>query len=106
MTLFVFCLIEFITHFINGLKQRLADRARSLVFSLSCIFTFGRNEFVETLRLLNILKLLDRTGFLPFIPGNLIRFFINSVLPVSKGKMDAILAGDTAAMDISEAAFG
>ncbi|MCP3940154.1 MAG: acyl-CoA dehydrogenase [Desulfobacteraceae bacterium] len=34
------------------------------------------------------------------------QFFINSVLPVTKGKMDVIIAGDTAALDISEEAFG
>jgi alkylation response protein AidB-like acyl-CoA dehydrogenase len=34
------------------------------------------------------------------------RFFINSVLPVSKGKMEVIMTGDTAALDISEEAFG
>ena len=34
------------------------------------------------------------------------RFYINSVLPVSKGKMEVIMTGDTAALDISEEAFG
>lgn len=34
------------------------------------------------------------------------QFFINTVLPVTKGKMDAILFNDTAVMEISEAAFG
>jgi hypothetical protein len=34
------------------------------------------------------------------------QFFINTVLPVTKGKMDAILSNDTAVVDISEAAFG
>ena len=34
------------------------------------------------------------------------RFFINSVLPVAKGKMEVIMTGDTAALDISEEAFG
>jgi alkylation response protein AidB-like acyl-CoA dehydrogenase len=34
------------------------------------------------------------------------QFFINSVLPVSRGKMEVIMAGDTAALDISEEAFG
>jgi hypothetical protein len=34
------------------------------------------------------------------------QFFINTVLPVSRGKMDAILLGDTSVVDISEAGFG
>lgn len=34
------------------------------------------------------------------------QFFINTVLPVSNGKMEAILSNDTAVVDISEAAFG
>ncbi len=34
------------------------------------------------------------------------QYFIQNVLPVSRGKMDVILAHDTAAVDISEAAFG
>jgi alkylation response protein AidB-like acyl-CoA dehydrogenase len=34
------------------------------------------------------------------------QFFIHSVLPVTRGKMDVIMAGDTAALDISEDAFG
>jgi alkylation response protein AidB-like acyl-CoA dehydrogenase len=34
------------------------------------------------------------------------QFFINSVLPVAKGKMEVIMTGDTAALDISEEAFG
>ena len=34
------------------------------------------------------------------------QFFIQNILPVSRGKMDVILANDTAATDISEAAFG
>lgn len=34
------------------------------------------------------------------------QFFINNVLPVTRGKMDAILLSDTAVNDISEAAFG
>ncbi len=34
------------------------------------------------------------------------QFFINTVLPVSKGKMDVIIANDTSVNDISEAAFG
>jgi alkylation response protein AidB-like acyl-CoA dehydrogenase len=34
------------------------------------------------------------------------QFFINTVLPVSKGKMDVIIANDTTVNDISEAAFG
>ncbi len=34
------------------------------------------------------------------------QFFINTVLPVSKGKMDAVLLNDTAILEISEAAFG
>jgi alkylation response protein AidB-like acyl-CoA dehydrogenase len=33
-------------------------------------------------------------------------FFVHSVLPVSTGKMNVILAADTAAIDISEDAFG
>ncbi|MBU1340128.1 MAG: acyl-CoA dehydrogenase [Proteobacteria bacterium] len=45
---------------------------------------------------------------LEFYDGQLksARFFINTVLPVTKGKMDAILFSDTAVVDISEAAFG
>ena len=41
--------------------------------------------------------------------GGLIKsaqFFINTILPVTKGKMDAILLSDTSAVDISEDAFG
>jgi len=34
------------------------------------------------------------------------QFFIHSVLPVARGKMEVIMAGDTAALDISEDAFG
>ena len=34
------------------------------------------------------------------------QFFINTILPVTKGKMDSILVEDTAILDISEAAFG
>lgn len=34
------------------------------------------------------------------------QFFLNNVLPVTRGKMDAILLHDTAIVDISEAAFG
>ena len=34
------------------------------------------------------------------------QFFINSVLPVTMGKMDVVMAGDTAALDISDEAFG
>ena len=34
------------------------------------------------------------------------QFFITSILPATRGKMDVILAGDTAIMDISEEAFG
>ncbi|MDM8538001.1 acyl-CoA dehydrogenase [Desulfobacterales bacterium HSG17] len=34
------------------------------------------------------------------------QFFINTVLPVSRGKMDVIIANDTTVNDISEAAFG
>jgi len=34
------------------------------------------------------------------------QFFIHTVLPVSRGKMDMILSNDTAVVDISEAAFG
>ncbi|MFH1153811.1 MAG: acyl-CoA dehydrogenase [Pseudomonadota bacterium] len=34
------------------------------------------------------------------------RFFITTVLPLSRSKMDVIMAGDTTVMDISEAAFG
>ena len=34
------------------------------------------------------------------------RFFIRTVLPVSLGKMDVILGGDSIAVDISEDAFG
>jgi len=44
----------------------------------------------------------------PFYEGQVksAQFFIHSVLPVSLGKMEAIMAGDTAALDISEEAFG
>ncbi len=34
------------------------------------------------------------------------QYFIQSVLPVSRGKMDVIIANDSAVIDISEAAFG
>ncbi len=34
------------------------------------------------------------------------QFFVQSVLPVTRGKMDVILAGDTAAIDIADEAFG
>jgi alkylation response protein AidB-like acyl-CoA dehydrogenase len=34
------------------------------------------------------------------------QFFIHSVLPVARGKMEVIMEGDTAALDISEEAFG
>jgi hypothetical protein len=34
------------------------------------------------------------------------QFFINSVLPVARGKMEVIMTGDTAALDISDEAFG
>ena len=34
------------------------------------------------------------------------QFFINTVLPVSKGKMDTVVLNDTSILDISEAAFG
>jgi len=34
------------------------------------------------------------------------QFFIHSVLPVARGKMEVIMTGDTAALDISEEAFG
>lgn len=34
------------------------------------------------------------------------QFFIHSILPVSCGKMDAILTADSAALEISEASFG
>ena len=34
------------------------------------------------------------------------QFFINTILPVSRGKMDVIIANDTTVNDISEAAFG
>jgi len=34
------------------------------------------------------------------------QFFMNTVLPVSRGKMDMILSNDSAVIDISEAAFG
>jgi len=45
---------------------------------------------------------------LEFYDGQLksAQFFINTVLPVSRGKMDVILSSDTAVIDISEAAFG
>jgi len=31
---------------------------------------------------------------------------MNTILPVTRGKMDAIIANDTSVNDISEAAFG
>ncbi len=34
------------------------------------------------------------------------QFFIHSVLPVARGKMEVIMTGDTAAVDISEESFG
>ena len=34
------------------------------------------------------------------------QFFINSVLPVARGKMDVILANDGAVVEISEDSFG
>ena len=34
------------------------------------------------------------------------QFFIHSILPATLGKMDAIITGDTAALDICDAAFG
>ena len=34
------------------------------------------------------------------------RFFINTVLPVSRGKMEVILAADSTVTDLSEDAFG
>jgi len=34
------------------------------------------------------------------------QFFINTILPVSRGKMDVIIANDTTVNDISEASFG
>ena len=34
------------------------------------------------------------------------RYFINSLLPVTHGKMDAILATETAVVDMPEAGFG
>jgi len=34
------------------------------------------------------------------------QFFINTILPVSRGKMDVIITNDTTVNDISEAAFG
>jgi len=45
---------------------------------------------------------------IPFYEGLLksAQFFINSVLPVARGKMEVIMAGDTAALDISQEAFG
>jgi len=45
---------------------------------------------------------------LSFYEGQLksAQFFIHSVLPVARGKMEVIMAGDTAALDISEDAFG
>lgn len=44
----------------------------------------------------------------PFYEGQVksAQFFINSILPVSLGKMGVILAGDTAVVDISEESFG
>jgi hypothetical protein len=35
-----------------------------------------------------------------------VEFFVHSILPVSTGKMNVILAANTAAIDISEDAFG
>lgn len=45
---------------------------------------------------------------LEFYAGQLksAQFFINTLLPVTRGKMEAILFSDTAALDISETAFG
>lgn len=45
---------------------------------------------------------------LAFYDGQLksAQFFINTVLPVTTGKMEAIIAGDNAVLEISEAAFG
>ncbi len=45
---------------------------------------------------------------LEFYTGQLksAQFFINTVLPVTKGKMEAILFSDAAAIEISEAGFG
>jgi hypothetical protein len=34
------------------------------------------------------------------------RYFINSLLPVTLGKMDAIMAAESAVVDMPEAAFG
>ena len=44
---------------------------------------------------------------IPFYEGILAssRYFTASVLPVTRGRMETIMAGDTAAMDIDEAAF-
>ena len=45
---------------------------------------------------------------LAFYEGQLksAQFFINTVLPVTMGKMNAILVNDTAVVEISEASFG
>ncbi|MEH0021353.1 MAG: acyl-CoA dehydrogenase [Desulfobacter sp.] len=54
-------------------------------------------------------KLADRPKKkdIPFYEGILAssRYFTASVLPVTRGRMETIMAGDTAAMDIDEAAF-
>jgi hypothetical protein len=34
------------------------------------------------------------------------RYFINSILPITMGKMNAIEAGDSAVVEIPEASFG
>ena len=54
------------------------------------------------------LELKPKKKDLEFYTGQLksAQFFINTVLPVSKGKMDVIIANDTTVNDISEAAFG
>ena len=54
------------------------------------------------------LELKPKKKDLEFYTGQLksAQFFINTVLPVSRGKMDVIIANDTTVNDISEAAFG
>jgi hypothetical protein len=54
------------------------------------------------------LELKPKKKDLEFYTGQLksAQFFINTVLPVSRGKMDVIIANDTTVNDISESAFG
>jgi alkylation response protein AidB-like acyl-CoA dehydrogenase len=45
---------------------------------------------------------------LPFYEGQMksVQYFVNTVLPVTMGKMDAIMANDDAALEISDPSFG